>query len=198
MGKQKSATQKAIQYSPTSYTYSERAAFLVKKGDYRGAVSDYTTSINLATAKKQSAVFYYYKRGKVYRFNLNEPALASADFQKVIEQDKYNSVYVPFSKAFTGDVDQALSMMEARIAKATEKQGEYYNMACLHSLLGNESEAIRYLDLAFQNGYNNYEWFQEDPDFNSVKYKPAFKNLIAKYRIPYDLTINSISEVIKG
>jgi len=189
---------KAIQYNPTAYSYGERAAFLVKKGDYRGAVSDYTTSINLATAKKQSAVYYYYKRGKVYRFYLNEPVLASADFQKVIEQDKNSSVYVPFSKAFTGDVDQAFSMMEARIAKATEKKGEYYNMASLHSLLGNESEAIRYLDLAFQNGYNNYEWFQEDADFNSIKYKPAFKNLIAKFSIPYDLTINSISEVIKG
>ncbi len=198
IGEAKECYATAIEYSPTSYRYSERAAFLVKKGDYRGAVSDYTTSINLATAKKQSAVYYYYKRGKVYRFNLNEPTLASTDFQKVIEQDKNNSVFVPFSKAFTGDVEQAFSMMEVRIAKATEKKSEYYNMASLHSLLGNENEAIRYLDLAFQNGYNNYEWFQEDPDFNSIKYKPSFKNLIAKYSIPYDLTISSISEVIKG
>jgi len=189
---------KAIQYNPTQYNYAERAAFLIKKGDYRGAVADYTSSINIATAKKQSAVYYYYKRGKVYRFNLNEPTLASADFQKVIELDKNNSVFVPFSKAFTGDVEQAFSMMEARIAKATEKKNEYFNMACLHSLLGNESEAIRYLDLTFQNGYNDYESFQENSDFNSIKYKPAFKNLIAKYSIPYDLTINSISEVIKG
>lgn len=187
-----------VQFYPSAYNYSLRAAYLVKKGDYRSAVSDYTKSIEIATAKNQSTYYYYYKRGKVYRFNLNEPTSANADFQKVIELNPANSVYIPYSKAFTGEVEQGIALMEGRIAKATDKQGEYYYMAGLYSLLGNEGEAIRYLDLAFQIGYNSYEWFQEDSDFNSIKYKSSFKNLIAKYKIPYDLTINSISEVIKG
>ena len=185
----------ALETDPSNNSiYFKKADILKIIGEYPKAVAEYSKAINLDNTDYAS----YYWRGYLYGFYLKEPALANADLKKVIELDTDSSIYTPYAKVLTGSVEQGIALMKARIAKTTDKKEEYYNMAGIQALIGNENEAIRYLDLAFKNGYNDYKFLKEDPDINNIRYKSAFKSLIVKYKIPYNFITNNISELIKG
>jgi TolB-like protein/Flp pilus assembly protein TadD len=53
-----------------------------------------------------------------------------------------------------------------------------YNVACLHSRLGEKQKSIEYLSKAFDNGYVNYDWLKRDPDLDNIRNEPAFIELL--------------------
>ena len=63
-----------------------------------------------------------------------------------------------------------------------------YNLACCYGLLGKDSLAVKYLDYAFQNGFDDIDHASTDPDFDSIREKENFSRLInsnkRKYAVP--------------
>ena len=53
-----------------------------------------------------------------------------------------------------------------------------YNVACLHSRLGENDKSIEFLSRAFENGYTNYDWLKRDPDLDAIRNEPAFIELM--------------------
>ena len=53
-----------------------------------------------------------------------------------------------------------------------------YNLACCYGLLGNGKLAAKYLERAFNAGFQNLEWINEDKDFDKVRGKAEFDNLL--------------------
>lgn len=53
-----------------------------------------------------------------------------------------------------------------------------YNLACCYGLLGNEAQAIRFLQAAWDAGFRDLEHIRSDPDFEKVRGKEYFKQLI--------------------
>lgn len=169
-----------------------RGQVKVLMGDYAGAVNDYTQSIGV----KPTTSSYYY-RGKVQFIYMNKSAEAKPDFEKTLSLIDSKSMYYPFCLYFLGDRENAIASMKALINTEFTPQFGYYNLACLHSLMGNEKEAFVCLDSALHNGYKNYDGLKTDEDFINIKYKPAFKSLLAKYKIPYDIKIENLTTLIK-
>ena len=84
----------------------------------------------------------------------------------------------------------ATKLAESGNATLAKKEGEralelspndtlmLYNVACLHSRLGEKEKSIEYLTKAFENGYTNYDWLNRDPDLDSIRNEPAFIELM--------------------
>jgi len=51
----------------------------------------------------------------------------------------------------------------------------------MYSLSNNIEESVSYLELALKNGYNNFEWLQEDPDLENLRRSNNFKVILEKY-----------------
>lgn len=188
-----SATISMTKFEPTKIkVLKSRAETKTLMGDYAGAVNDYTQSIDI----KPSASSYYY-RGKIQSVYMNKSAEARPDFEKTLSMIDNKSLLYPFCLYFLGDRENAVASMKALINTEFTPQFGYYNLACLHSLMGNEKEAFVCLDSALHNGYKNYDGLKTDEDFINIKYKPAFKSLMAKYKILYDIKIENLATLIK-
>jgi hypothetical protein len=54
-----------------------------------------------------------------------------------------------------------------------------YNCACGYARMNMKVEALNYLKTAFDLGYKNVrEWVKSDPDFDSIRNDPGFKNIV--------------------
>ena len=62
-----------------------------------------------------------------------------------------------------------------------ELQAAHYNMACAHAQLGNLGDAIGSLEIAFQNGFDNYATVRSDPDLGPIQNEKDFLVLMESY-----------------
>ncbi len=56
-----------------------------------------------------------------------------------------------------------------------------YNLACCYSLKKDKTNALKYFELALQEGYDYYQVIKEDPDLDFIRGNAPFKALIKKY-----------------
>lgn len=57
----------------------------------------------------------------------------------------------------------------------------YYNRACLEALRGNVEQAVNFLRSALEARQIYVEWVLRDPDLDTIRYSPQFKQLIAEF-----------------
>ncbi|AXY73885.1 transglutaminase domain-containing protein [Paraflavitalea soli] len=62
----------------------------------------------------------------------------------------------------------------------------YYNLACVHALLGNKKPALDYLGLSIQSGYSNYAHMMKDTDLDGIRKDPAFSKMLQPLRATGD------------
>jgi adenylate cyclase len=79
-----------------------------------------------------------------------------------------------------GHLEEGLIWAEKALEIDPNDAGVRYNVACLYSLEGKVDEAIRCLEEAFEGGFQNKEWFDNDPDLDPLRNDPRFQNLIAR------------------
>lgn len=177
------------------FCYSSRSSVYYKLGDYKSYISDFSMCIDI-----KPTIDKYYNRGKAYLMKLNDAASAQPDFQKVIDMDANSTFYTAFAKFYLGEREEGIKFMEKLVESSAIKDRKIncYNLACLHALNGNEYTALAYIDSAIMSGYNTYAELKSDDDFETIKYKPGFKNLLAKYNIKNDIEMTNFSEVIKN
>ncbi|PLX20351.1 MAG: hypothetical protein C0599_09290, partial [Salinivirgaceae bacterium] len=174
---------------------------------YRNRLKDFDKSLiylkkALEIDPKNSEALY--RIAKLNYLHLNNQIEAKRDFFKVIELEKEKkndlSYLTPFSYIFLDNRQEAIFSLEKtkkRYEELQNIQGYYYNVACAYGLMADEPNAIKYLDLAIENGYDNFEWMINDEDFEFVKYKKSFIDLMAKHNIEYSISDLSIEEIIK-
>ena len=57
-----------------------------------------------------------------------------------------------------------------------------YNLACAYSLLGDHEQALQMLDAAVESGRGNLGWIEHDPDFDPLRGKPRFDEIVNRLR----------------
>lgn len=62
-----------------------------------------------------------------------------------------------------------------------ELQAAHYNMACAHAQLGNLAESIQALQVAFENGFDNFPTVRSDPDLAPIREEKDFVKLMEAY-----------------
>ncbi len=78
-----------------------------------------------------------------------------------------------------GKQDQAKEEAQKALELSPNDALMLYNIACLHSLLGDKKEAIDILKKCIQAGYQFYDWIRHDPDLDNLRDDPEFLELIA-------------------
>jgi hypothetical protein len=82
-----------------------------------------------------------------------------------------------------GEKQSALEAAE-KVLKVDSTDGTVlYNCACVHSIIGNKAEALKYLDRSLERGFMNIiDWAKDvDPYLQPIRDDPQFKAIIAKY-----------------
>jgi clan AA aspartic protease (TIGR02281 family) len=67
-------------------------------------------------------------------------------------------------------------------------EGNYYDAACLYSLMKLYPQSIAYLDTAFIKGMRDFEHLAKDDDLDNVRNLPEFKSLIARWKAKFAAT----------
>jgi tetratricopeptide (TPR) repeat protein len=124
----------------------------------------------------------YFYRGKVYLKKMNNKALAMNDFNKALTLDTTKkSVDYIFSLFYTGKGEEATATLQESILgtnNTAQLLSDYYNMACLYSLMNKPDEANIYLKKAFDNGYSK-KYAAADDDLINIRNTDDYKSMMA-------------------
>lgn len=58
----------------------------------------------------------------------------------------------------------------------------YYDIACYQSLQKKKEEALKHFELAYQNGYSNYNHILKDTDLDYIRKEKKFQETLAKFK----------------
>ena len=154
--------------------------------DYEAAVQDFTKAI----AFRPDVTDSYYFRGKILKTILNDAEQGDRDLRKVVQLSGPSSVQLAFSHYLLGDTREAAEIVRRLLSSASTHDQElyaqlHYNLAGLQGLIGNEEQAVYYLQLALENGYRDFEWLVRDPNFQPISAYTAFQNALDSYSLAY-------------
>lgn len=182
----------AIKIAPEkSWTYFFRA--LVKEEflhDSLGGLADYNASIDL----DKNYVYAYLRRGRLLAKKLGQPLKAKSDFMKIIEidtllEDSGNVRQLAYFEL--GQYEKAKESLQ-KIIQANPTEENYFNGACLYSLMKMNKESLAYLDTCLQKGYRNFDHIVKDHDLDYVRNSNDFKTLVAKWKAKFDREQNGL------
>lgn len=87
------------------------------------------------------------------------------------------------------DYENAIKDTMQALALQPNYANAQYNLACFYSRLENRAEAFKYLALAIENGYHNFEEIQSDPDLEFLRHQFEYPEFVAKgYKYPQSPT----------
>jgi tetratricopeptide (TPR) repeat protein len=158
--------------------------------DSMGGLADYNASIDL----DKNYTYTYLHRGRLYAKKLNEPLKAKADFMKVIELDTAfeSSDNIRHYAYFELGQNEKAKEWINKIIKANPEEGNYYDAACLYSLMKMNKQSLAYLDSSFQKGYRDFVHISKDDDLDNVRVLKEFKSLVTKWKERFNLEQNGI------
>ncbi len=102
-------------------------------------------------------------------------------FLEAIEVDArvpeaYNGVGVTWR--MRNDLEEALAWYKKALAIDPDFGDAYYNMACVYAVQGKAEMALRYLTIAYLNGYVTADGIAQDPDLASLRKSSEYQSLV--------------------
>lgn len=179
---------KAIELEP------EEASYYLHRGwvkdefqkNHEAGLMDYVAAIEI----DRNLSYTYLHRGRLYNTFYKDTLRANSDFRKIIELDTSvgsSSNIRHYAFAALGQVGKAKSWMNKILAEYPE-DGNYYDAACLYSILKSPKESVAYLDTAFQKGYRDFIHIAKDDDLDNVRSFPEFTALINRWKTKLEKT----------
>ncbi|MEO1259418.1 MAG: caspase family protein [Bacteroidota bacterium] len=129
-----------------------------------------------------SALFYA-NLGDVY-INTEQYELAEDILLKGIKLDStftlnYNNL--GFVYYTLGEYEKSMKINLKWIEVSPQDSMPYFNMACLSSLKGQGMEAVAYLKKAVENGFDKYDWIENDEDLKNARAAEPYEMFKLKY-----------------
>ncbi|MBQ3998748.1 MAG: tetratricopeptide repeat protein [Paludibacteraceae bacterium] len=165
-----------MDYAVTAY--ASRAYLKEIQKNYDGALEDY----NKALMIDEDYAYVWMSRGRLYLKFKQDTIQATRDLNKVLELEgeDVTSTRV-YALLYLGRTEEALALYD-RIMADEPSAGNYYDLACIYSLLNRKEEAIRALTTAIEKGYKNFHHMEVDSDLDNIREMPEYIELMAKYR----------------
>ncbi|MBQ0090657.1 MAG: tetratricopeptide repeat protein [Prevotellaceae bacterium] len=158
---------------------------------YRGWFGLYTPNIQeavedltLSLAQNRRYASAYLARARGYKM-LGKDSLAELDLQKTIEWD--NSFYrldAQYAKIYLGLNEEVKAHMDSLSITSN-----YYDVACIYSLLKDSIQSVKYLEKAFLEGELSLSHILIDDDLHYVRSTQLFATLMDKWT---DIVANRI------
>jgi clan AA aspartic protease (TIGR02281 family) len=192
MGKYKGAKEdltKAIAIEPQeAWFYYQRG--WIEEGFLKSAeegLNDYSEAISI----DKKYAYTYLNRGRLYENKLNNPIKAKEDYTSILSIDTVvleESNCRQYALFHLGRTDEAINWQN-KILEQYPREGNYYDAACLYSLMNKPNEALVMLRLAFQNGYRDFIHLAADDDLDNIRELPEFKNLVEDWKNIFNETL---------
>ena len=159
-----------------NFGYYHRGWFKDQSGDIDGAIEDYTMCITLMP----EYAYCYLNRGVLYRLK-GETKLAEDDFRQVIERDTIADKIecAHYAYYYMGDKDKAISLINNLLKK--DAKGNYYDAACLYSIMEEKDKAIDYLRKALETGFRRFSHIKSDRDLNNIRNEKGYIDLMNEF-----------------
>ena len=170
-----------VQNNPRNASGWDNLGTLYKSAHrYRDAIMAYQQAVAVDPNKAP----YHHHLGILYAIEGREEEAMKA-FQEVIEIDPNHSL----ANATLGGYYRKMGLEELaqrHIGKAMKNfynSENEYNKACLEALCGNVEQSIELLRVALKNKQTYVDWVLRDPDLDSIRKDPRFKQLISDYMV---------------
>ncbi len=158
--------------------YFRRGLLKDFSGDIDGAIEDYSTAIALEPNIASS----YLRRGMIYRLK-GDSILANDDFRKVIQLDTIpgDNNTAQFAFFYLGDREKAIEFQDSILVKYGGDEGNYYDAACLYSIMGETEKSLEYLRKSLELGFLRFHLIRRDRDLNNIRDTEEFETLMEEY-----------------
>lgn len=169
---------KAIEMAPNDYyPYYKRGWTYEFAGDLEKALVDYNKAIEIAPEYS----YVYLNRGRLLG-EMNLLDNAKRDFEFVVSKE--NDIYPEgnckhYALWHLGHKNEAIEWI-TKILEQYPTAGNFYDAACLYSLMNEKNSALKYLESSFQNGYVDFHHIQVDGDMDNIRESLEFKELVKK------------------
>lgn len=165
--------------------YIERGQMKVKMKDNAGALKDFQKAAELTPS-----YYTYYELGRFFKEVVKQHDLATINLQKaaILAVKKDTTSNYAYVEAIQDNKQEAIRVVEGMIKKESANidrlKWELHNAACIHALLGNTQKAMEYVEQSLAIGYDGFDHLVNDRDLESLKLIPAYKLMLAKYKVP--------------
>lgn len=79
-----------------------------------------------------------------------------------------------------GEKKEAFEWIQRAFELNPDSASTLFNGACVYAKDGKKDQALSLLERAFAKGYGNKEWIENDPDYESLRDEPRFKELLLR------------------
>ena len=169
-----------------AFVYYFRGVFKYYAGDTDGALEDYNTydALNPGDAE------VYMRRGVLYLQKGDKDA-ARADFKQVVRLDSIpeEANYAYHAYYYLGDRDKAVEVLHKALA-ADSSAGQYYDAACLYSLMGDTATSLSYLRKSLEGGYRQFSHIRRDHDLDNIRSTAEYEALLREYEAKHRAEIS--------
>jgi clan AA aspartic protease (TIGR02281 family) len=171
---------KAISIEPReSWFYYRRGWTNEFLKEYEKALTDYNQAISI----DKNYIYTYLNRGRLYEKQFNDYKKAKLDYEYIVNNEvnvKESGNCKQYALYHLGQKAKAIEWMDSIITKYPT-DGNYYDAACLYSLMDKSDLSVKYLKLAFENGYRDFVHLKADNDLMNLKNNLEFKSLLSKW-----------------
>jgi tetratricopeptide (TPR) repeat protein len=108
------------------------------------------------------------------------------EFSNAVNKDpKYAEAYSNRAVAYIMQkkFNKALDDLKKAKELKPESASIRYNLASVHSLMGNTDYGMDELDAALEKGFNDYESLRRDPDINNLRKHKDYQKTLEKHKV---------------
>ena len=170
-----------IKNDQTKFQRKQSMPSIPPKGTDKGLVHDHGKKgmDHLDPETQRRMGIYHYNEGNNFlkQNNLEE---AISNYKMALHHNKkFEEAYINLSTAYlnTKQFESSLKTLNTLESINPRHPLLHYNFACYYSLLGNISMGIKSLRQAVTNGFKNHRILKTDPDIESLRQDPRFKEL---------------------
>lgn len=168
---------KCIETEPENHFYYHRRGWFKEyNNDLDGALKDYSTAIILEPTHSYS----YMTRGRIFLAR-GKKEQAMEDFIMCTQLDTIpnNASSAEFALFYLGESEKAIAFMD-KLLEDNPKEN-YYDAACLYSLMGDTDKALDYLQKSLEFGLNWINHIIRDHALDNIRGTEGYKSLISQY-----------------
>ena len=178
----------SIKLDPEQSWYYYRRGWVKDEflNDTEGGLKDYSEAISI----DNNYTYAYLHRGRLYREKLKDEKKANQDFSMMLTLDttiSYSGNCRHYALFHLNRNTEAIEWLN-KILEEYPNEHNYYDAACLYSLMKMPKESISNLALSFENGYRDFIHLSNDDDLDFVRNNSEFISLVNDWKKKFELT----------
>ncbi len=200
LGNFKSALEdftRAIEIEPGEAWFYYRRGWINEEflKNNQAGLNDYNEAISI----NKEYAYTYLHRGRLYDYKFNNPSKAKEDYLRILSIDTIvlsGGNCRQYALFHLGRTDDAIAWSN-KIINQYPTDGNYYDAACLYSLMNKPSEALVNLKMSFVNGYRDFNHIVNDDDLDNIRNLPEFKTLVSEWKNALDDSVKQETDIKK-